>query len=141
VKINRLVDTIRNKTDLLYLRTKDFEYVVAEIYKRKEYRVRMSDHFGEGGTGIVLNELCYVQVWKSACHHLMEVEQAKKLARHMQNNGIYRGIIITLGDFKSSTRNYCHTNVISCIDGNCLLQMCKEVQVMETNSIFSRIFS
>ncbi len=50
VRISLLFDSINSKEDLLFLRKRDFEYVVAEIFKRSGYRVRMSDHFGEGGT-------------------------------------------------------------------------------------------
>ena len=56
---------------------------------------------------------------------MIEIEQAKKLIKHMQDNEIYRGMIITLGDFKANTRNFCHMNVITCVNGNQLLQMLK----------------
>jgi len=138
VRISLLFDTINSKEDLLFLRNKDFEYVVAEIFKRMGYRVRMSDHFGEGGTGIILNDILYVQARKERYQHLMEIEQAKKLAKHMRENGIYRGMLITLGDFKNNTRNFCHLNVIKCINGNQLLQMCKDTQGLGTLPLFER---
>lgn len=53
----------------------------------------------------------------------------------MQDNDIYRGMIITLGDFKPNTRNYCHMHVITCINGNQLLQMLKKVQSLNPVSI------
>jgi hypothetical protein len=65
-------------------------------------------------------------------------EQAKKLARHMHENGIYRGMLITLGDFKNNTKNFCHLNVIKCINGNQLLQMCKNTQGSGTLPLFER---
>ncbi len=139
VRISLLVDEIHNKEDLLYLRMKDFKHVVAEIFKRKGYQVKISDHFGEGGAGIILDDLLYVQARKESYHHLMEIEQAKKLSRHMRENGIYRGMIITLGDFKNNTKNYCHTNVIACINGNQLLQMCKEVRGSGLRSVFENL--
>jgi restriction system protein len=138
VRISLLVDSINCKEDFLFLSMKDFEYVVAEIFKRMGYRVRMSDHFGEGGTGIILNDLFYVQARKERYQHLMEIEQAKKLARHMHENGIYRGMLITLGDFKNNTKNFCHLNVIKCINGNQLLQMCKDAQGSGTLPLFER---
>jgi restriction system protein len=138
VRISQLVDSIGSKEDLLFLRMKDFGYVVAEIFKRRGYRVRMSNHFGEGGTGIILNDTLYVQARKERYQHLMEIEQAKKLAKHMHENGIYRGILITLGDFKNNTRNFCHLNVIKCINGNQLLQMCKDSQGSGTLPLFER---
>ncbi len=68
----------------------------------------------------------------------MEIEQAKKLAKHMRENGIYRGMLITLGDFKNNTKNFCHLNVIKCINGNQLLQMCKDVQSSGILPLFVR---
>lgn len=130
VRISILVDTINSKDDLLLLTMQDYEYVIAEVFKRSGYKVRMSRHFADGGNGLILNDLYYVVAKKQACHHLIEVEQARKLTKHMRDNDIYRGMIITLGDFKPSTRNYCHMNVITCINGNQLLEMLKKVQFL-----------
>ncbi|NLO40677.1 MAG: restriction endonuclease [Ruminiclostridium sp.] len=135
VRISMLVDSIGNKQDLLFLSLQDYEYVIAEVFRRSGYKVRMSKKFADGGNGIILNDLHYVVARKEAYHHLIEVEQARKLTKHMQDNEIYRGMIITLGDFKPSTRNYCHINVITCIDGNQLLQMLKKVQSLNPISI------
>lgn len=138
IKISFLVDKIEYKDDLLFLRTKDFEHVIAEVFRRNGYKVRLSNHFGEGGTGIILNELYYVLAKKERYHHLLEVEYVKKLKHHMDNNSIYRGMVITLGDFKINTRNYCHINVITCINGDQLLQMCKDVKGLGFDTIFAK---
>lgn len=138
VKISFLVDGIKCRDDLLYLKLKDFEYAVAEVFRRQGHKVRMSSHFGEGGTGIILDETYYVMVRKDSFHNLVEIEQAKKLAKHMRDNKIYRGMIITLGDFKANTKNYCHTNVIKCINGDELLRMFKSVQRLSAQSVFSK---
>lgn len=128
VRISIMTDSIRDKDDLLYLNIADYTHVIAELFKRSGYKVRMSDHFGEGGTGLILNELNYVVIRKDHYHHMVEIEAAKKLSKHMRDNGIYRGMIITLGDFKANTRSYCHINVITCINGTQLLQMLREAQ-------------
>lgn len=138
IRISILVDKIECKDDLLYLRTRDFERVIAEVFRRSGYKVRLSDHFGEGGNGIILNELYYVLARKEHYHHLVEIEFVKKLKHHMDNNSIYRGIVITLGDFKPNTKNYCHINVITCINGNQLLQMCKDVKGLGFDTIFAK---
>jgi restriction system protein len=138
IKISILVDKIECKDDLLFLRTKDFEHVIAEVFRRNGYKVRFSGHFGEGGTGIILNELYYVLARKEHYHHLVEIEFAKKLKRHMDNNSIYRGMVVTLGDFKTNTKNYCHINVIACINGDQLLQMCKDVKGSGFDTIFAK---
>lgn len=127
VKINRLLDNIHTKEDLLYMNTKDFENVIAEMFRRKGNKVKLSDRFADGGNGIILNDIQYVQVKKYPYHHLIEIEHAKKLSRFMQIESIYRGKIITLGDFKENTKKYCHKSVIECINGDRLLTMCQEV--------------
>jgi restriction system protein len=137
-KISILVDKISCKDDLLYLRVKEYEYVIAEIFRRSGYKVRLSDHFGEGGTGIILNDLYYVLPRKECYHHHVEVELAKKLNHHMKNNSIYRGMIVTLGDFKINTKKFCYTNVINCINGNQLMQMCKDVKGTGLDTIFAK---
>ena len=38
VRISMLLDTIHEKDDLLFLSMKDYEYVIAEIFKRNGYR-------------------------------------------------------------------------------------------------------
>jgi len=142
VKISILVDNIGCMDDLLYMRVKDLEYAVAEVFRRKGFRIRMSDHFADGGNGIILDEIYYVIVRKDSFHGLVELEHAKKLAKHMRDNNIYRGMIITLSDFKANTKNYCHKNVIKCINGTELFQMIKSVQRLSALSVFqnNRIF-
>jgi len=60
VRISILVDTINSKDDLLLLTMQDYEYVIAEVFKRSGYKVRMSRHFADGGNGLILNDLYYV---------------------------------------------------------------------------------
>lgn len=138
VKISILVNRIESTDDLLYMKTRDFEHAVAEVFRRQGYRVRISDHFGEGGNGIILDDKYYVIARKDSLHSLVEIELAKKLAKHMRDNGIYRGMIITLGDFKSNTKNYCHINVIKCINGEELIKMFKSVQSLPNRSVLTR---
>ncbi len=131
IRISMLVDSIGHMEDLLFLSLQDFEYVIAEIFRRSGYKVKMSRHFADGGNGIILDDMHYVVARKDAFHHLIEIEQARKLVKHMQDNQIYRGMIITLGDFKQNTRNYCHMYVITCICGNQLMQMLKKAQSLK----------
>ena len=126
-----LLDNITCKQDLLYMHTRDFENVIAQMFRRHGNKVMFSDKFGDGDMGIILDDIKYVQVKKYPFHHLMEVEHAKKITKCMQTDDIYKGMIISLGDFKQNTRKFCHTHVIECIDGNKLLAMCKQVQVTD----------
>lgn len=128
IKISNLLESINTKEDLLYMCIKDFVNVIAEMFKRKGYKVKITDRCGEDGKGLILNDIQYVEMWKHSLRQIVEVETAMKLARCMQSDSIYRGILITLGDFKQNTKMYCYKNVIECINGDQLLQMCKEVQ-------------
>lgn len=128
IKINNKLDMIQTKYDLLYMKRKDYEKVIMEMFKRKGYKVRFSDRFGEGDNGFILDNIQYVQAMKDSLKTELAVESIKKFNRCMQRDSIYRGIFITLGDFKNNTRKFCHKNVIKCINGDELLLMCKEVQ-------------
>jgi len=137
IKINNILEGINDKDDLDQIGFRDFVYLMMEVFRRKGYKVRMTDKCGEENNGLILNDLQYVEVIKFPVNKIIEVETAMKLARCMQLNSIYRGMIITLGDFKQNTRAFCHKNVIECINGDKVLEICKEVQkrkpVLETN--------
>lgn len=128
VKINHLLENINSKEDLLYMNSMDFQNVIAEAFKRKGNKVKATNKCGEFGNGFIINDLKYVEIWKHGLNHIVDVEAGIKLAHYMQKNSIYRGILITLGDYKQNTRKFCDSNVIECINGEQLLQMCKEVQ-------------
>ena len=137
IKINNILEGINGKDDLIEVGFRDFVYLMMEVFRRKGYKVRMTDKCGEESNGLILNNLQYVEVIKFPFDKNIEVETAMKLAKCMQLNSIYRGMIITLGDFKQNTRSFCHKNVIECINGDKVLEICKEVQkrkpVLETN--------
>ncbi len=113
------------------MHTHDFENVIALMFKRRGSKVAFSDTFGDGDRGIIIDDMKYVQVKKYPFHHVMDIEHTKKFNKCMTSDGIYRGIMISLGGFKQNTQKFCHTHVIECIDGNTLLAMCKEVQTSQ----------
>jgi len=127
-RINNLLENINTKEDLNCIPYKDFVNVAAEAFKRKGYKVRLTDKCGEYGNGLILNDFQFVEVWKYVSNHIVDVEVAMNLAKRMQISSIYRGMLICLGDFKQSTRLYCHKNVIECVSSEQLLEMFKEVQ-------------
>lgn len=128
IKINNLIESINKKEDLLYVCHKDFINIIAEVLKRKHYSVKLTDKCGEDQNGLILNDIQYVEALKHSLNHVVDIETAMKLARRMQLNSIYRGMLITLGDFKQMTKIFCHKNVIECINGDEILEMCKAVQ-------------
>jgi len=127
-KINELIKVINTKEDLLYLNFKEYMAVIVEVLKRSGYKVEPTDGCGIEGSGLKLNNIQYAEVWKHGIQQIIDVELAMNLHRCMRDNSIYRGMIITLGDFKPCTRLYCHKNVIECINGDQLLAMCKAVR-------------
>ena len=137
IKINNLLENINSKEDLLYMHSMDFLNVIAEVFKRKGNKVKITDKCGEYGNGLIINDIKYAEIWKHGINHRVDVEAGIKLAHCMQVNSIYRGILVTLGDYKYNTAEFCHKNVIECINGEQLLEMCKEVQkrreVLQTN--------
>lgn|GEM_PF-656853 len=129
IKIRNILDSIETKEDLLYLSQRDLEHVISLMFRRMGYSsVRFSNSFGEGSPGIILDDKYYVQITKTNFKSKINVEMAAKLAWHMLRDSIYRGIYITLGDFEKSTLNFCHKNVIQCINGDRLLEMCKDAR-------------
>ncbi len=127
-KINELLKDINSKEDLLFLTFKDYMSVIVEVLKRSGYKVKQTDACGIDGSGLELNNIQYTEIWKHGLQQIIDVELAMNLAKCMRVNSIYRGMLITLGDFKPCTRVFCHQNVIECINGDQLLSMCKAVQ-------------
>ena len=128
IKIIRIFEDIDTLDDLLYLNFNVFIQLIAEMFRRHGYCTKITTKCGEEGNGLILDNIKFVEVWRRALHREVECETAMKFARCMQLNSIYRGMLITLGDFKQSTRIYCHKNVIECINGQQLIAMFREVQ-------------
>lgn len=127
-KISKNLDNISSIEDFVFMSYRDFVYLTAEIFRRKGFNVAITDKCGEEGNGLIIDNAVFAEVWKNGLKHVMDVETGMKLAKCMQTNSIYRGILITLGDFKPTTLKYCHKNVIQCINGKQLFEMCREVQ-------------
>ncbi len=127
-RADKYLNSIKSKQDLLFMHFKDLEHLVAEIFRRKGHCVKMTDKFGEGDNGLILDDMCYVMIKKHSLNKLVNVELARKLADHMYKDSIYKGMFISLGDFNNNTRNFCYKNVITCINGSQLLDMCLKFQ-------------
>lgn len=127
IKINRLFNEISCKEDLLYLRQQDFYGIIAEAYKRTGHKIHATDKCGEQN-GFILDNIKFIEARKTGLSQVIEAEAAMSFAKCMHSNNIYRGVLITLGDFKSTTLKFCKTNVIECINGDQLLYMIKEAQ-------------
>lgn len=127
IKINNLLESTNSIEDLLYMRFKDLLNLMAEVFKRQGYTVKITDRCGDEGYGLILNDIKYVEIWNHAVNPA-DIEVAMKLARCMQTDSIHKGVLVTLGDIKQNTRLFCHKYVIECINGEQLLIICKNVQ-------------
>lgn len=141
IKISNFLETISSLEDFRYIGQKDFIATVLEIFKRKGYTVVPTTQCGEQSNGFIINGLQYAVILEPSLKMHVEIETAMKLSRCMSQNSIFRGILITAGDFKLNTLNYCHKNVIQCINGEKLLELVHEVQrnpsIYETGKIGS----
>lgn len=137
IKINYLLENINSREDLFNMRSMDFQNVIAEVYKRKGNKVKITNKCGEYGNGLIINDIIYAEIWKHGLNYSVDIEAGMKLEHLMQINSISRGILITLGDYKQNTKKFCFKNVIECVNGEQLLKMCKDVQkrreVLQTN--------
>jgi len=127
-RINRLLDGLSCKEDFLYMKEKDFTSVVALMLKRKGHKVETTDLCGEHSEGLIINDVMFAEIRKDSLSSLVEKESAMKLSQCMRASDIYRGMLITTGDYKSSTRLYCGRSVIECVNGDRLFEMCRDVQ-------------
>lgn len=136
-KINHILEDINSREDLLYMPAMDFQNIVVEVFRRKGNKVEVTNKCGEYENGYMINDIKYAEIWKHGLNYVVDVETGLKLAHCMEVNSIYRGMLVTLGDYKHTTRMFCHKNAIECINGEQLLKMCKEVQkrreVLQTN--------
>lgn len=127
-KINKLLDGLSCKEDFLYMREKDLVNVVTLMFRRKGHKVEPTELCGEDASGLLINDVTFAEVRKDSLSFLVEKETAMKLSQCMRMSNIYRGMLITTGDYRSSTRHYCGRNVIECINGDRLFEMCRDVQ-------------
>jgi hypothetical protein len=127
IRLYNIFENIQSKRDLLYLNQRDFCGVIMEMYKRKGYDIKQTAKCGVEN-GFVINGLQFAEAWKNNPNKQEEIETAMNLEKCMRINRIYRGIFITLGDFKVNTRKYCGINVIECINGDRLLDLIQECQ-------------
>lgn len=128
IKINRLLDGISCKEDFLYMKEKDFINVITLMLKRKGNKAEPTDKCGEETGGLIINDVIFAEMRKDSLSHLVEKETAMKLSHCMKEASVYRGMLITSGDYRESTRLYCRRNVIECVNGDRLFDMCRDVQ-------------
>jgi restriction system protein len=127
----RLVD---QQTDIDSLRRtswKDFEFMVAEAYRRQGYSVDFSLGGGaDGGVDLVLQKggvttLVQCKQWKSL---KVGAPIVRELIGAMTVQCAARGIVVTAGDFTREGRELAAAQSVELVDGPRLLELIRSVQ-------------
>lgn len=125
---------VDRQTSLESLRTvswKDFEFLVAEAYRRQGYNVDFSFGKGaDGGVDLVLDKagrtsLVQCKQWKVFSVGVSVIREMFGIMTHEQAD---EAIIVTTGKFTREAESCAHGKAIQLVDGSRLLELIKQVQ-------------
>lgn len=128
----RMFDRKSPKTALASMSWSQFEYYVAETFRRKGYSVeRTGDPAGDGGIDVVLRKdgavtLAQCKHWKS---WKVGVQPVRELLGVVTSHGAQAGVLVTSGRFTREAIEFARANRIWLIDGNELNSMISSLQV------------
>jgi restriction system protein len=131
-KRRRLVDDQQSLETLRATSWKDFEYLVAEAYRRRGFIVDYSLGKGsDGGVDLVLQKdgrksLVQCKQWKVFSVGRPVLQQMFGI---MTAEGADEAIIVTSGRFTGEAREFANGKSIQLLDGSNLLELVKSVQV------------
>jgi restriction system protein len=135
-KRRRLVDGQQSLETLRATPWKDFEYLVAEAYRRRGFTVDYSLSKGsDGGVDLVLQKdgrksLVQCKHWKSFQVGRPELQ---KMFGIMTAEGADEAIIVTSGRFTDGAREFANGKPIHLLDGPHLLDLVRSVQTGRQN--------
>lgn len=97
---------------------REFEHLVAEIFRRKGYSVSMTENSADGGVDVVLyrrGTRSFVQCkqWRSA---KVGVGVVRELYGVMAAEGVEEGFVVTCGTFTEAAKDFAHGLNIHLID-------------------------
>jgi len=130
-KRRRLVDEQRSLETLRATSWKDFEYLVAEAYRRRGFAVDYSVGMGaDGGVDLVLRKdgrrsLVQCKQWKLFSVGRPVLQQMLGI---MTAEGADEAIVVTSGRFTEEARAFASGKPIQLVDGPNLLELVKLVQ-------------
>ena len=131
VKRRRFVDDQQDLESLRATPWKDFEYLVAEAYRRQGYAVDYSLGKGaDGGVDLVLRKdgrkvLVQCKQWKTFSVGRPVLQQMAGIRNDEQADEV---IVVTTGQFTGDARAYAEGKPIRLVDGPRLLELVKGVQ-------------
>jgi restriction system protein len=127
----RLVDQQTSLESLRAVSWKDFEFLVAEAYRRQGYEVDFSLGKGaDGGVDLVLHKaghtsLVQCKQWKVFSVGVPVVREMFGIMTAEQADEV---IIVTSGKFTTEAENFARGKSIQLLDGSRLLELVKQVQ-------------
>jgi len=131
-KRRRLVDEQDSLDSLRATSWKDFEFLVAEAYRRQEYEVDYGLGRGaDGGVDLTLRKhggttLVQCKQWKV---FKIGAPVVRGLLGAMTSARADAGIVITTGAFTRDAREFAGANKITLVDGQALLSLVRTVQI------------
>jgi restriction system protein len=130
-KRRRLVDGQQSLEALRATPWKDFEYLVAEAYRRRGFTVDYSLSKGrDGGVDLILQKdgrksLVQCKQWKSSQVGRPVLQQMYGI---MTAEGADEAIVVTSGRFTNEAREFANGKPIQLLDGPDLLELVRSVQ-------------
>ncbi len=131
IRRERLVDQQTGLDSLRHTPWKEFEYLVAEAFRRLGYSADYSmDHGPDGGVDITLKKegltsLVQCKRWRSGS---VGVAVAREMLGILHAKKAHEVFIVTTGGFTAEAKSFARTNPIKLIDGAKLWKMVAEVQ-------------
>ena len=135
-KRRRLVDDQQSLDTLCAASWKDFEYLVAEAYRRQGFDVDYSVGEGaDGGVDLVLrkdgrNSVVQCKQWKTL---LVGRPVLQQMFGIMNDERADEVIVVTSGQFTGEAREFAQRNPIRLVDGPKLLELVRSVQAGRKN--------
>jgi restriction system protein len=138
LKRRRLVNTQTSLSSLNEISWKEFEWMVAEAFKRRGYSVEDSLNSGpDGGVDLVLRgksgkTLVQCKQWKRTS---IGVPVIRELFGVMTSEGADAGIVVTSGHFTREAWEFASGKPIELIDGKALIKLIKDAQVSAKTAV------
>ena len=133
----RMVDRKPAVAALAEMSWSDFEYYVAETFRRQGYSVeRTGDPAGDGGVDVILRKdgmitLAQCKHWKA---WKVGVRPIRELLGVVTSHGAQNGVLVTSGRFTREAVDFARANRLRLIDGDELRSMIDAIQAQRAGS-------
>jgi restriction system protein len=141
------LEPVHPREELLSIAPRDFEFVVAELFRRMDYQVSVTQQCCDGGFDLRLNKNDAGRIETSIveCKRYTKnvpVKEMRSLLGVVERDGFTRGLIVTTAGFTHTTRlEASKTHRIELIDFTALCILLNEHFGLEWPSDIDRILS